>query len=191
MRKKGNVQNILIIALSVVVIAMSIGFATIERDLSISGTVNLTGNKFDVKFKDNSYQESTGSVAATGVTLSGTSGTFTVTLDKPGDFYEFTGVIQNAGDFDAALKSVTLTNSLTAEQKKYVTYTVTYDQTPYTETTTGITGVTLAKQANDTPTEVNFKVRVLYNVPASNDDLLTTDISGITLGVVFHFEQAA
>lgn len=33
MRKKGNVQNILIIALSVVVIAMSIGFATIERDL--------------------------------------------------------------------------------------------------------------------------------------------------------------
>ena len=188
MRKKGNVQNILIIALSVVVILMSIGFATIERDLTITGTVNLTGNKFEVKFQDNSYDESDGSVAASAHSLSGTSGSYTVTLAKPGDFYEFTGVIENTGDFDAALKSVTLTNSLTSEQQKYVTYTVTYDQTPYTQTTTGIQNVTLSHAANSNT--VNFKVRVVYNVPTQNSDLLETTISGITLGVVFHFEQA-
>ena len=189
MKMKNKTQNILIIALSLVVIAMSIGFATIERNLQVSGTVNLTGNQFIVRFQDNSYEESTGSVAASAHTLSGTSGTYTVTLDKPGDFYEFTGVIENAGDFDAALKSVTLSNSLTTEQQKYVTYTVTYGSNTYTATTTDIQNITLAKKSGQNPTTENFTVRVVYNTPADESDLLTEDISNITLGVVFHFEQ--
>ena len=57
MKMKNKTQNILIIALSLVVIAMSIGFATIERNLQVSGTVNLTGNQFIVRFQDNSYEE--------------------------------------------------------------------------------------------------------------------------------------
>lgn len=187
MKKRGNTQNILIIALSIVVIAMSVGFATIAKDLQITGTVNLTGNVFQVQFQDNSYQEVQGSVQATSATLSGLTGSYTVTLAKPGDFYEFTGVIENVGNFNAALTEIELTNSLTTEQKKYITYTVTYDQTPYTQTDSNITGVTLPYAANSN--EVTFRVRVLYNVPTVEADLLTTSISNITLGVKFHFVQ--
>lgn len=187
MKKRGNTQNILIIALSIVVIAMSIGFAAIERDLQITGTVNLTGNVFQVQFQDNSYDEVENSVQATSATLSGLSGTYTVTLAKPGDFYEFTGVIENVGNFDASLTEVTLTNSLTAEQQKYITYTVTYDSTSYTQTTTGITGVTLSHTTGSNT--VPIRVRVLYNVPTVEADLLTSNLSGITLGVTFHFVQ--
>ena len=190
MKVRGKTQNILIIALSIVVIAMSIGFATIERDLQVTGTVNLTGNKFQVQFQDNSYQESQNSVAATNVTLTGTGGTYTITLAKPGDFYEFTGVIENVGDFDAALKKVELTNTLTEAQKKYVTYTVTYGSNTYNATANDITGITLSKKVGTTPGTENFTVRVVYNTPTEEADLLTEDITGITLGVKFHFEQA-
>ena len=132
MKNRVSTQNVLIAALLVAVVAMSIGFATIERNLKIDGTVNLTGNKFDVHFQDNSYKESTGSAQATSATLSGLQGTYTVTLEKPGDFYEFEGKVENTGDFDASLTNIELTNSLPANQQKYITYTFTYGSNSYT-----------------------------------------------------------
>jgi hypothetical protein len=56
--------------------------------------------------------------------------TYTVTLNEPGDFYEFTINVVNDGTIDAVLSSINLTE-LTAAQQKYITHVVTYNGTDY------------------------------------------------------------
>lgn len=51
--------------------------------------------------------------------------TYTVNLNTPGEFYEFTVNIVNAGTLDAMVSEVNNTQ-LTEEQKKYLTYDVKY-----------------------------------------------------------------
>jgi len=51
--------------------------------------------------------------------------TYSVNLNVPGDFYEFTVDATNGGTIDAMVAEIS-ENSLTTEQKRYLSYTVTY-----------------------------------------------------------------
>lgn len=183
-RKKRN-QLIVILALMVVITTVSVGFAATAyvRTLNYTGTANVTASKWDIHFNDASYTETAGSVAATSHTLTGSSMSYDVTLTKPGDYYEFTVSVVNAGTFDANLTGVTM-STLTAAQSKYLTYKLTYGSTEYTTTTTGITGVTLAKA---TGTET-VKVRVEYVQPDSETDLPATN-QNVSLTASLTYQQ--
>jgi hypothetical protein len=187
MEKNKSTQTVIIAILAVVILTMSVGFAAsaYTQNLNINdSTVNVTAAKWNVHFDDASYTETTGSVAATSHTLTGTTMVYEVTLAKPGDFYEFTVNVKNEGTFDANLTSLTM-SSLTTEQAKYLTYTITYNNgTTYSASNTAITGSTLAKSTGIAP----VKVRVTYLTPADSANLPTTDQT-LTLSATLTYTQ--
>ena len=186
MVKQRNSQLLIIGILSVTIMLMTIGFAAYASTLTINGNVTVNPSKWSVHYVTTSYAETTGSVAASAHNLTNTAATYTVTLDKPGDFYEFTANIINDGTFDADLTALTM-SSLTTAQQKYLTYTVTYNNTDYTASNASISGVTLPHTSGSNTHPV--KVRVTYVQPENSSDLPTEAVT-ITLTASLDYEQS-
>ena len=157
------------------VMCMGIGFAFLSSNLTITGNTSVSGNKWNVYFTN--VQETDGSVDATVVpTVTGTtttSLTYTVNLDKPGDFYEFTVDAVNNGTIDAMIDSINMT-SLETDVTKYLSYTATYEY-----------GKEIAQkdvlQKNSTET---YKVRVEYKKNIEASDLSEEGVNlTLTFGV--------
>ena len=176
--KKKKERGVLLL-LVVAVLIMTVGFALYATTLTITGTVNVKGSPwnvhYDTSYGTNGITTTSGSVAATSAVI-GTNDTdfaFTVTLEKPGDFYEATIQVINEGSMPAILKSITL-SGVPAANQAYLSYTVTYDGTPYTATTTGLTDTLSATAGSNTKL---VKVRVEYLTPANQTDLPSTDVT--------------
>ncbi len=173
--KKKKERGVLLL-LVVAVLIMTVGFALYATTLNINGTVNVKGSPwnvhYDTSFGTNGVSPTTGSVTATSAVINtnDTNFAFTVTLEKPGDFYEATVKAYNEGTVDAILKSITL-GGVTADQQKYLSYTVTYGEDTYTSTTTGLTDTLAAGAKKD------VKVRVEYLKSAAQTDLPTEDVT--------------
>lgn len=186
MEKQKNTQLLIIGVLSVTIMLMTIGFAAYASTLTINGNVTVNPAQWSVHYVTNSYAETTGSVAASAHTLTNTAATYTVTLEKPGDFYEFTANVINDGTFDANLKAITL-STLTTAQQKYLTYVVTYNGTDYTATNSSISGVTLPHNSGSNTHPV--KVRVTYVQPENSTDLPSEAVT-LTLTAALDYEQS-
>lgn len=184
MEKNRNTQLLVIAFLSFTVLFMSVGFALYSSSLTVNGTVNVSPAKWSVHYVSNTYAESTGSVEATSKTITNTDVTYTVTLTKPGDFYEFTINAINDGSFDAKLKALTMT-SLTTEQAKYLTYTVSYDGHEYNASQATLNYVLPCTTGSNT---APVKVRVAYTQPENSTDLPQEAVQ-LTLTASLDFEQ--
>ena len=108
-------------------IVISIGYAALNTTLNINGKSTISKNTWDVYF-DNVVVNN-GSVEAVKIpTVSDkTTVDFEVSLNLPGDYYEFTVDLINNGTIDAMIESVEKTPVLTEAQAKYLNYTVTYE----------------------------------------------------------------
>ena len=178
--KEKNVKGILLL-LVIAVLIMSVGFAVYSQSLNINGTVTVKASKWDIRY-NSTYTETTNSEVASAKSYSGdTTFSFTVTLNEPGDFYEATVEAENFGTFDAKMKKITM-SSLTTDQAKYLSYTVTYGGTAYTATTDDL-NVALAAGA-----KAPVKVRVEYLQPANSDDLPENDVV-VTVTGSLDYEQ--
>ena len=108
------------------ILCLGIGFSFLSSQLTITGNTSVSGNKWsvyfdNVKVRDGSVDANTPEIDTNKTTIN-----FTVALDKPGDYYEFTVDAKNDGTIDAIIGSVTKTE-LDANIAKYLNYTVTYD----------------------------------------------------------------
>ena len=104
---------------------------------------------------------------------------FTTTLNMPGDFYEFTVDVVNSGSIDAMIEKVTKTPELTADQAKYLNYTVSYaNGESITNKQVIASGVTMP-----------IKVRVEYRNDLVASDLPTGQVQ-LTLGLVLDYVQS-
>lgn len=168
--KKQKKDKGIIVLLLIGAIFMTVGFATYAGKLNINGTVGVKTSKWSISYDKNSYSETTGSVEAAEKSITETDYTFKTTLSKPGDFYEATVNVKNEGTFNAKLTKITM-SSLTEAQQKYLKYTVTYDETTYTQTTDNLQ---LQLAASGTKA---LKVRVEYLQPDNSTDLPSTDTS--------------
>lgn len=182
MEKKRTGQIVTILVLSFAVLFMSVGFAAFSQTLDINGTANVDAAKWSVHFDKATYEETTGSVTATNPTIGDTSITYEITLEKPGDYYSFNINVINDGTFDANLTKITI-SSLTEAQQKYLKYTVTYDGTPYTTTTSNLNSLLSAKTGQKT---VNVKVE--YILPEQSTDLPTEEVT-VTLNAALDYSQ--
>ncbi len=184
MEKNKNTQLIVIAMLSFAILFMTVGFAAYASTLNINGTATVSPTKWSVHFVNGSYAESTGSVAATDYSVTDNTVTYTVTLDKPGDFYEFTVNVINDGNFDATLKALTM-STLTAEQAKYLTYTVDYDGHEYNASQSSLSyDLPYAAGSNTVP----VKVKLTYVQPENSADLPATAAT-VTLTAALDYQQ--
>ena len=115
------------------ILLLGIGFAALAANLKIDGTLNVSRTSWDVHFENVSITE--GSVTANPAPVSDDTTTtemsYTINFTKPGDFFEFTVDIVNAGTIDAMVEDVSnkvYSSNGTTEitLPGYLTSTVTY-----------------------------------------------------------------
>ena len=105
----------------VLIVGITLAYAALTSTLSIKGNTLVKKATWDVHF-ENLVNENA-SLEAT-IDDSKTTVNYTVTLDKPGDSYEFIVDVVNDGTLDAMVSSV-INTILTEEQQKYLEYNVT------------------------------------------------------------------
>ena len=127
MRTKLSIKHhIYALVLCALLLSIGIGYAILQKTLSISGTTTVSKNSWDIHFEN--IVIDTNSVTATSpatIDESRTGVAFTADLDRPGDYYEFTVDVINTGTINAKVDSLVPTQ-LTDEQLKYLDFTVTY-----------------------------------------------------------------
>lgn len=186
MDKGKKSQIIVIIALVLVVVVMSIGYAAIGSELTANGNIELGVSKWDVHFVTSGYSESltpTEGTSATHEFPTTTQMTYNVTLNNPGDTYEATVPIKNDGTIDAILKSISM--SISGTNSDHVTYDVTIDSTKYTSSNTNVMAHELSKNGGT----YDVKIKLSYNVPTENEDLLPEGATGITATLTLGYIQ--
>lgn len=160
--------------------SVTVGYAALSTTLSITGKDTLSKNSWDIHFENLVIVGNGASAVTTAPTIDSTKTkvSFNITLSKPGDSYEFTVDAVNKGTIDAMLSGFSAT-SLTTDQQKYLTYTVTYSD-----------GATIStKDYLKKGTSETIRVRVRFK-----DDLSATDLPSsaetLNLTATFVYVQA-
>ena len=174
MEKKNVGYLVAIFALAIAVVGMSIGFAFTDINLQIKGDkVTTKAASWDVHFDSTSLAATANSnvTASTPIATSDTThASYAVTLEKPGDKYEFTIKAKNYGTFDAKLSAYALTASPSLPTgDSYIAHTLKYNGNVITPG--DISGTTLAPGASDT-----YTVTVEYLKPTDAANLPSEDV---------------
>ena len=134
MRRKNTqmTTNILIVSL----LLIGVVYALLQSNLEINGLAKILNNTWDVHFdniqvSEDSVPIGTGDSPATIDENNNCKVDFEVTLSLPGDFYEFTVDVVNAGTIDGMIgtlnKTLTINNEIVQEVPDYLNYSITYD----------------------------------------------------------------
>ena len=170
MNNKKTIYGIIFILICLV----GIGYAAIVSNISIVGTAKIKTNNFDVHFENitltNGSVEINTTAGDSAATIEPTNRTridYSITLEKPGDFYEFTVKVVNGGTIDAMVNTVTsMMNNVVINNNlpNYLEYNVTY-----------VDGIEIEPYHELNATQVDtYKVRVAYSADINPSDLPTT-----------------
>ena len=181
--RKNKRKNIVMLLL-VLLLAVSVGYALIATTLKINGNATITKQTWNVYWGVPTVTE--GSVSTTAPTRGADSGdpantklTWNVTLNMPGDFYEFQVDAVNAGTIDAMITGITPTVSpALPTNPEYIKYSVTY-----ANGATPALNHLLPKAVNNTPTTQRYKVRVYYDEAAAT----ASTINNMTADTTYTF----
>ena len=154
-----NFKKIAVAALVLAVVGVSVGFAALGTTLSISGTSTAKTNSWKIEMLN--IDNKSGVTPTTQPTISGTTLTYSVDLNNPGDYYEFTVDVHNDGSLPAKLSAAPVVTGTSS----YITHTV-----KYSDGTEIKKNDTLAVDETKT-----LKVRVEYKTDLTAETLPTSD----------------
>lgn len=161
--------------------SLSIAYAILSTSLSISGTSDIVASNWNIYIS--SYLEvDSGSVTDELPVINSKRNhlDFSAKLEEPGDYYRFVFRVKNKGTIDAMIDSIVKTPELTAEQAKYLSYNIEYeDGTSINEKHF------LAREEG----QVNIAVTVAFRTDIEISDLPTEDID-LNLGLTMVYVQA-
>ena len=188
-QKDRNKKKITLVLLLVLLIG--VGYAALSTTLNINGVSTINKQGWNVHFANvvlNTNSVSTTTANAAQIDANNNKlVTYTVTLDEPGDFYEFTVDAVNEGTIDAMIDTIVSkmngtdidNNTFSSEGNySYLDYSVTYsDDTAIAE-----------HHALDHNSSETYKVRVEYKRDITTADLAKVPQNGITLNFEFGVE---
>lgn len=126
-KKKKSNKKYVVIAILLLIIGISIGYTALSATLNISGTTTIEKASWDIHFENLTIKD--GSVnAIKNAVIDGkkTSIDYSIELTKPGDFYEFSVDIKNAGTIPAKVAALPILSGLEESQKNYINYEIKY-----------------------------------------------------------------
>ena len=126
---KKRKKSISVLVLLLLLLGVTVGYAALSSTLNITGTSTINSASWNVRFKSGSISTTTGSVTPTTaptIAADSLNISYAVTLAQPGDFFEFTVDVENAGGIDAKLSAAPTISGVSSTQANYVNYTVTY-----------------------------------------------------------------
>ncbi len=103
-----NVNTIIIGSLLVMLLVMSVGYASFATQLQLNGTATIQG-EWDVEITKIEATNIAGTAEAGTPTNTKTTALFDATLKAPGDSVTYTVTIENKGTIDAKLDNATYT----------------------------------------------------------------------------------
>ena len=164
MKRKNKVTYLIFI---VMILLLGLGYALLTTNLNITGTTVLKDNRWDIHFEN--VQVTSGSVTATtpAIDQAGTTVSYGVTLDKPGDFYEFTVDAVNDGSIDGMIDSISskLNGTEITTLPNALEYSVTYAD-----------GVAITNnQILEADDSESIRIRVGYKTDIEISDLPSTE----------------
>ena len=164
----------------VALLCISVGYAVLNSTLTINGKSSISKNTWSVHFENIKITDGSVTASVEPTILNNTTiSNFELTLDKPGDFYEFTVDVKNTGTIDAMIDSVVKIPDLTDTQKKYLNYVISYQNEQEI----------IEKQIVKHDSFVRIKVRVEYKKDLVSSDL-PTESETLTLGLNINYVQA-
>ncbi len=178
--RRTNKQKLAISLFILALLSIGIVYAYLTSNLSITGSTEIVANSWDIHFANLNVTE--GSVdATTPVAINpsdNTKITYTVKLNRPKDFYEFTVDVVNAGSLPGKV-SISTISGITAEAEDIVDYSVNY---------TNGNLVQIGDILNGGATK-SIKVRVFYNDDITAEDLPDTNLN-LTLTFTLEYVQS-
>lgn len=107
MESERKSKGIIIGVLCAVIVFMSIGFAALSAQLTISGNATIS-DTWNVQITNIEKKESsTGAEETSQPTFTATTANFNVSLKEPGDYAIYTVTVKNTGSLDAVLTRIT------------------------------------------------------------------------------------
>lgn len=118
-----------IVLIVILLLLISVGYATLITQLDISGDTKISKNSWNVYISEVNNIKVTGEAEVTedpvvDSTTTTTSLHYNVTLNKPGDAYQFNFTVKNEGTIDIKLKELPELTGLTDSQKEYIDHLV-------------------------------------------------------------------
>ncbi|MBQ6497601.1 MAG: hypothetical protein IJI58_02670 [Bacilli bacterium] len=181
--KKNKKRNVIIV-LIVLLLAISIGYAVLQSTLNIQGTAGIDSVSWDIHW--NNVEITPGSVSTSTankatIDSSLTTVNYNITLEKPGDYYEFTVDAVNGGTLDAMIASITskMNGETITTLPAYLIYTVTYSD-----------GTALAEnQKLGAGQSKKYKVRIEFKKNIENSQL-PNGAQNLNLSFTVAYKQA-
>ena len=177
------------LALVLSVVGISIGFASMSQDLTISGTTEVVPATWNIKFKEVSQPTlNGGATVVTAPTIQGDThlGNYKVRLTKPGDSVTYTFKVANEGSIDAKLTSLV---------KATPTFTGTGDTAAADATIVQNNLVYTLTYSDDSAIQVNdaiaaagertLKLVVAYNPEAQDLPTAAVTVSGMDITLTY------
>ena len=151
--------------LMVSVLTLTMAYAALVTTLNISGYAQVNSSDWDIHLANVKLKDGSATTTVPTITT-GNSLSFSTTLSKPGDYFEFTVDVVNNGGIDAMIENVVKNPELTVEQAKYLKYEITYQN-----------GESIAtKQLLAKNTTMPIKVRIEYRKDLVASDLPTGQV---------------
>lgn len=122
--KDRKVLYMILCVVIVCVFTLTIAYAALNAVFIIQGNAQVSSANWDIHFANPVVTN--GSITTTKPIINGNSLTFDVTLNMPGDFYEFNVDIVNSGTIDAKLENIIITPELDSVQSKYFSFLFEY-----------------------------------------------------------------
>ena len=183
--KNNKKKTTIYVTLLIVVACLTIGYALLSTTLNILGNTTVSGNTWDIHWENVQVTEgSTTENTKEAVITSPTQVEFIISLDKPGDFYEFTVDAVNEGTIDGMIDVISTnvyqSNGTTPTTlPSAITYSITYDDDTSVEQ-----HHMLAADSYET-----YKIRVEYRRDIENSELLTSNQTYV-MKIQVTYEQA-
>ena len=186
MRKMNKKTKIMILALLIAFIG--IGYAFLSANLSITGTTNIGAVNWNVEFQNPAASE--GSVTpSSDLNIDGDTLSYTIPLDQPGDFYEFTVDVANTGTIDAMISDFVSSYKIDNGEETVITS----ESLPeYLEYSVKYSNDTEIVKNHELKAQTSEKIKVRVALKANIDEQTFQSIIGktIELNVKLDYAQA-
>ena len=180
MQRERTIRVIVLSILSVAVIGLSIGYATLRTELNINATATKKAVTWLVQFQDLTGPTLVGSAQAESpAVLTATNITVDVSVTKPGDSAEYKFYVKNAGDIDAKLTSNPVITGLTEAAAKKVNVELTYADG---------SAITTANSDLLAGASKQLKLTVTFDPTATEADLEETELD-LPISTTLFYEQ--
>ena len=150
-----------------VLLGLGLGYAALQTNLNITGTTVLKDNRWDIHLENVSVNNESVSASTPTINTNKDTVTYSVTLNQPGDFYEFTVDAKNDGSIDGMISNIS--SKLNGEEITTLPTALSYELT-YSD------GITIA-QNHLLPSgeKETYKIKVAYRTDIEASDLPSTE----------------